>query len=134
MLLQWNVDAFEVRRQEYRLAMAVGTNRHYRIDEIVPRHFVQSASMSGVSMELAERWMWDVASKVPEELERVRHRVGSAVPEELVESIGAAASRRAGLLETVRGNGPQVMRPVWCVSRAVLDLRQPAMAHLLPLC
>jgi serine/threonine-protein kinase HipA len=37
-----------------KLAMAVGDNRHYVIDEITPRHFLQTAISAGVPASLIE--------------------------------------------------------------------------------
>jgi len=34
--------AGEIRPNQFRLAMAVGDNRHYRINTIAPRHFLQN--------------------------------------------------------------------------------------------
>ncbi len=45
---QPSVDAGQIRRNRMKLAMAVGANRHYEIDSIVPRHFIQMASSIGI--------------------------------------------------------------------------------------
>ncbi|MGO8790425.1 MAG: hypothetical protein ACLQVL_23995 [Terriglobia bacterium] len=39
---QSSVDAGQIRQNSFRLAMAVGDNRHYRINSITPRHFLQT--------------------------------------------------------------------------------------------
>ena len=97
MSLQPSVDAFEVNRRDFRAAMAVGTNRHYRMDEIVPRHFIQSAVAGGISNERAEQWLEEVAHKVPDAVNRVRESLDGAVQDEILESIGNAAIARAEL-------------------------------------
>src|SRR3954468_9007151 len=52
MSTQPNVDAGEIRHNRMKLAMAVGDNRHYTIDSIVPRHFLQTAAGAGVPAAL----------------------------------------------------------------------------------
>lgn len=97
MSLQYNVDLRQVNGREYRVAMAVGTDRHYKVDEISPRHFVQSAMDAGVSRSSANAWIGEVAQKVSGAIERVGLVVGGAVPAEMFESIASGALRRASL-------------------------------------
>jgi hypothetical protein len=54
MSAQPNVDAGEIRHNRMKLAMAVGDSRHYVIDSIVPRHFLQTAASSGVPASLVQ--------------------------------------------------------------------------------
>jgi serine/threonine-protein kinase HipA len=54
MSAQPNVDAGEIRHNAMKLAMAVGDSRHYTIDTIMPRHFLQTAASSGVSAALVQ--------------------------------------------------------------------------------
>ena len=42
---QPSLDARQIERKQMKLAMSVGSNNHYRIDEIQPRHFVQTGSV-----------------------------------------------------------------------------------------
>ena len=50
---QPSVDAREIERGDMRLAMFVGDNRHYRIDEISGRHFVQTVKRARLPESLA---------------------------------------------------------------------------------
>jgi len=45
---QPNVDAGQIRHNRFKLAMAVGDNRHWVVDQIAPRHFIQTARSAGV--------------------------------------------------------------------------------------
>jgi serine/threonine-protein kinase HipA len=47
--LQPNFVAKELQHKEFRLAMAVGNNRYYRINQILPRHFYQDAKAVGMA-------------------------------------------------------------------------------------
>ena len=48
MSVQPAVDAGQLRRNQMKVALAVGDSRHYVIQEIMPRHFVQTAAKSGI--------------------------------------------------------------------------------------
>jgi serine/threonine-protein kinase HipA len=54
MSAQPNVDAGEIRHNGMKLAMAVGDSRHYTIDSILPRHFLQTAANAGVPASLVQ--------------------------------------------------------------------------------
>jgi serine/threonine-protein kinase HipA len=46
--LQPSVDANQIQHSKMKFAMAIGDNRHYVLDTIMPRHFSQSAAKAGV--------------------------------------------------------------------------------------
>ncbi|MCB9978578.1 MAG: type II toxin-antitoxin system HipA family toxin [Rhodospirillales bacterium] len=46
------IDRGQIRKNRATLAMCVGTGRHYRIDEVVPRHFVETAKLCGVAADV----------------------------------------------------------------------------------
>ena len=48
MSVQPILDAGQLQRKQVKMAMAVGTSRHYPVHEIVPRHFLQTAEACGV--------------------------------------------------------------------------------------
>ncbi len=47
MSVQPNLDAGQIPHNKMRMAMAQGNSRHYDVDHIVPRHFMQTAELSG---------------------------------------------------------------------------------------
>jgi len=49
---QPSVDAKQIRHNQFRLAMAVGDNRHYIMKTIGARHFIQTANRAGVGEEV----------------------------------------------------------------------------------
>ena len=55
MSLQPAVDTGQVRRNQFRLANAVGSNRHYIIDSILPRHFTQTAEGNGIPATVVDQ-------------------------------------------------------------------------------
>jgi serine/threonine-protein kinase HipA len=52
---QPSLDARRIQRKQMKLAMSVGDNRHYRIDEILPRHFYQTSEQAGLSKSLVRK-------------------------------------------------------------------------------
>ena len=66
---QPSLDARQVQRKQMKLSMSVGTNRHYRIDEIQRRHFVQTATAAGLSKSTIARALEEVADVGVENLD-----------------------------------------------------------------
>jgi len=53
---QPSLDARQIPRKKFKLAMSVGKNRHYSVNEIVPRHFMQTRALpSPRQHDLAQR-------------------------------------------------------------------------------
>ncbi|HET8984283.1 MAG TPA: HipA domain-containing protein, partial [Trueperaceae bacterium] len=96
--LQPNVDALQVPRREFRVAMAVGDGRHYKVEEIMPRHFVQTAVAAGVDQGRASEWLVEITERVPAALQRAAETMDETVPQDLFQSIAAGALQRAELL------------------------------------
>lgn len=96
--LQFNVDAQQVSRRDFRVAMAVGENRHYEVGEIQPRQFLQTATAAGVDGDSAQAWMLEVAQAVPAAIERVAQGVNGVVRPDLLDAIAAGALLRARLV------------------------------------
>lgn len=49
---QPSLDEHQIQRKQMKMAMSVGNSRHYRIDEILIRHFIQTAEKAGLSKTL----------------------------------------------------------------------------------
>lgn len=47
---QPSLDAGQIRRNKLKMAMAVGNKRHYTMESILRRHFVQSAEKGGLAL------------------------------------------------------------------------------------
>jgi serine/threonine-protein kinase HipA len=62
MSAQPNVDAGQIGRNRMKLAMAVGSSRHYVIDSITPRHFLQTAAAAGVPAALVDGILDEIES------------------------------------------------------------------------
>ncbi len=94
MSTQPYVDAKQLRDNQFRLAMAVGQNRHYNVEEIFPRHFEQSAAAAGVGAAMVADVMQDLAGTLPHAVDEVARSLPPDFPERLVQSIAAGVERR----------------------------------------
>ncbi len=96
---QPSLDARQIERKQMKLAMSLGDNRHYRIDEIVPRHFFQTAEKAGLSKALIRKAIEDVVSSMDRALEVLEAELPAGFPENLHEAVGAGVRPRLGVLE-----------------------------------
>mgnify|MGYP003664159643 FL=1 len=72
--------ARELRKEDLRLAMAVGDNRHYRIHEVMPRHFVQTAARAGLPPHAVERLISEMIETVPGAITQVTENLPADFP------------------------------------------------------
>jgi serine/threonine-protein kinase HipA len=84
---QPSLDAKEIRLNKMKLAMAVGTNRHYRIESITTRHFLQTAQKVGLSKDTAIQAIDELVREGPPALERVLAGLPRGFPSGIAESI-----------------------------------------------
>ena len=90
------VDNGQIRQNRMRLAMSV--NGHYRINEVVPRHFLQAAKTAGFGVALAEDVLSDVASKLEAALDTTLAALPDGFPQPLAEAIANGIRRRSAVL------------------------------------
>ena len=79
--------------QKLKLSMAVGNSKHYKIKEILPRHWFQTAAKSkfdGMSDIIQE-----VTALTPKVISEVENQLPTDFPEKVSERILSALSRRA---------------------------------------
>lgn len=95
--LQPDVDARRVRRNEQKLAMAVGRKRHHAVDVLARRHFEQSAALAGIDARTAATVFDDVRDRLSTAIERVAAQLPSDTPEPVAASIFAATRARAAV-------------------------------------
>lgn len=100
MSAQPYVDAGRIRLNQFKLAMAVGKNRHYVIDKIMPRHFEQTATSAGVGKAIATDMLAEVAHLLPRAIEEVAAHLPVGFPGRLLEQIATGAHRRLRTMAT----------------------------------
>jgi serine/threonine-protein kinase HipA len=77
-----------------KLAMAVGPSRHYRVDEITPRHFLQTAKMCDLSDNAAVSVLDEISDTAPKALDQTLSALPKGFPEKLALSITNGARGR----------------------------------------
>lgn len=92
-------DAGQLRRRDMKMAMALGDNAHYRVDEITLRHFEQSAAKARLPKSLLAQTTESLLTDLPAALDTVGNALPHVISEPLFESIAAGAR---GRLERLR--------------------------------
>ncbi|UCI18446.1 type II toxin-antitoxin system HipA family toxin [Mesorhizobium sp. B2-1-8] len=95
---QPSLDAGQIPRKKFKLAMSVGKSRHYSVHEIMPRHFMQTADIAGVGTPVMRRIFEDIAANAEKQTEAVISKLRRGFPEQLVGSVRSAIGKRALLL------------------------------------
>jgi serine/threonine-protein kinase HipA len=85
--VQPNLDAGRIRRSQMKLAMAIGTGRHYRLDEIAPRHFMQTAKLCDIPEKTASAVLEEVAQTADSVMDEALSSMPNGFPEALAASI-----------------------------------------------
>jgi serine/threonine-protein kinase HipA len=104
MSTQPNVDAGQIRHNRMKLAMAVGDKRHYVIDSIMPRHFLQTAASGGVPPALVQGILDQIAHDADRAIDTAVNELSAGFPEAIVSSIVDGMRRRLRLFAHVADN------------------------------
>ena len=83
-----------------KLAMSLGDKKHYRVDEIAPRHFIQSAKQCGFGAGLVEKLLVSAYERVPEALDQTESELPDDFPQEMLVSIKKGIEGRRHFLGT----------------------------------
>ncbi|MCA1779823.1 MAG: type II toxin-antitoxin system HipA family toxin [Xanthomonadaceae bacterium] len=97
---QWQHARHQIPKNAMRLAMAIGDKRRYKVAEIAPRHFEQTARQSGFAVTALQEVMAEIVEALPNASKTVQAEIDDTVPEAMMEAIIAAASRRLEQIET----------------------------------
>ena len=87
-------EAGQLRRTQMKLAMAVGSSRHYRLDEITPRHFLQTARLCDIPQATAIAVLDEIAQTADAALDHAQSSMPKGFPERLAASIVNGAKGR----------------------------------------
>lgn len=98
MSLQPAYDAKQIKRNRMKLAMSVGNQRHYVLDTILPRHFIQSAERAGMPATAVEQIMDELTDRTPNAIEQVTAQLPRDFPKHISESIIRALVERSKVL------------------------------------
>lgn len=93
------LNARQIERKQMRMAMSVGSSRHYRFDQIHGRHFVQTAVQAGLSKKRAMAIIEEVAERAPKALETSTQALPKGFPIAMAKAVTAAVEERLRGLE-----------------------------------
>jgi serine/threonine-protein kinase HipA len=96
---QPSLDANQIQRKQFKLAMSVGRSRHYAVGEILPRHFIQTAEISGVATGMVRSIFKQLAENAEQAIATAIDELPDGFPEGMTDSIRAAISHRIDLLK-----------------------------------
>lgn len=97
---QPSFDARQVEAKQMRLAMSVGSNRHYRIGEIAGRHFVQAGGAAGLPRVLIREAIEQMADKAEAALRQIENALPVGFPEVIHTSVKSVVVSRVRSLQT----------------------------------
>lgn len=86
------------RHRELRLAMSVGRRRHYRLDQIQPRHFEETANLAKVPPAIRRQAFTELAQIGLQAIDRVADNLPVDFPERVAGPIITHARNRMTLL------------------------------------
>jgi serine/threonine-protein kinase HipA len=78
---QPSLEGGQIQRRQFKLAMSIGKSRHYRIDEIQPRHFMQTAEEAGISLKSVAEIIEDLRDTAKKSVAAVIEGLGSSIPQ-----------------------------------------------------
>ncbi|WP_426960386.1 HipA domain-containing protein [Muricoccus radiodurans] len=99
MSAQPNVDAGQIPRNRYKLAMAIGQSRHYVIGRINKRHLIETMGVCGLSEADGTAIVHELAARATAALDMTLGGLPAGFPVELAEAITRGIRQRFGLLE-----------------------------------
>ncbi len=91
---QPSLDARQIERKQMRLAMSVGSKRHYKFDEVHARHFLQTAYEAGLPKTAVQATIEEIAEAAPGAIERVEASLPAGFPEDIHVSVKTALLAR----------------------------------------
>lgn len=84
---QPSVDAKQLHSKKMKMAMFVGDNRHYVIDRIQGRHFIQTAERAALPAAIAEEALQEIKENAESAMTAMEKELTSGVPEAIHESV-----------------------------------------------
>ena len=100
---QPSLDSGQIQQKKFKLAMSAGRNRHYPVESMLPRHFLQTAELAGIGKPLMRTIFEDLAANAERQTDAVIATLTNDFPDQLVTSVKAAVTSRVRLLAGVVG-------------------------------
>lgn len=103
LMVQPSLDAGQLQVKHMTLAMRIGRNRHYRVSEIVGRHFLETALEAGLSRKQVETVFEEIGAAREPAFAEARASMPQDFPERLFASVKAGFEQRIQRMTTVKG-------------------------------
>ena len=84
----------QIERKQMKLAMFVGDNRHYRLDEIKGRHFIQTTERAGLPAALASEVLVEIAQAADAAITTVENQLPRDFPSYIHDAVKAGLKKR----------------------------------------
>jgi serine/threonine-protein kinase HipA len=97
---QPSVDSKQIPWKNFSLAMSFGTKPHYKMKQIAPRHFLQTAISAGIAKDVVPSIIGELCSDLMAALNRVNADLPVSFPSEIADSISDGIKRRLQILQT----------------------------------
>jgi len=91
---QPSLDNRQIERKQMKLAMSVGDSRHYKIEEIRGRHFIQTTERAGLPGSLATGALEEVAAAAEGAIQKVENELPAGFPVGIHNSVKKALKSR----------------------------------------
>ena len=102
---QPSLDAHQIERKQMKLAMSVGTSRHYQINEILWRHFIQTGEAAGLPKSLVREAIEEMADTAPQAIAKIESKLPVDFPVIIHTSVKEAMTDRLGKLQVGQAKG-----------------------------
>lgn len=99
-------DSGQIPRKKFKLALSAGKNNHYALDEIVPRHFQQTADEAGMGTPALRAIFEDLAANAEKAMQVTIDDLPKGFPAQIVDSVSAALKNRLRLIEQFLEGAP----------------------------
>jgi serine/threonine-protein kinase HipA len=84
---QPSLDARQILDKQMKLAMSVGNKRHYSMEYVQGRHFIQTVERAGLPKEMAEEVLADISGNAEKALAKIDREFGSDQYDEIHASV-----------------------------------------------
>lgn len=96
---QPSLERRQIERKQMKLAMSVGTSNHYSIEEIQPRHFMQTAEIAGLPKPMIAQAFDEVIDTANTALSHVEAALSAEFPIAIHDSVYGALTKRLRILK-----------------------------------
>ena len=94
LTVQPSVDAREIEKKNFRLAMRLGSSNHYKVGDIIGRHIVETGLDAGLSREVMARLFDEIKDHADEAIAKTADALPDGFPMAILDSIVAAMTER----------------------------------------